>query len=794
MPPPVFFETRAKRSQTMPTYRQQWTYYEDGFGEVRDVFVMSDTFDGLWSTSVIDVNVFEIESTQQSLDITGGYIVSDELRLNLISAAALTTDDAAAISFALAARDSAVRRYCGRMINPATPIVPANDFCFQGVLIAAMSGDDLFWGGAEFDTSPAPLRQWKLTANSMDSRAILSAKTKVIASVIESAWKTTNVADRQANFRDTPNGGYPSWYSPRYRHVRYCDLVNLHTLLSKIVEKASPPGITLQFFGGTALDIYGYSAHFAFTTLIGSPDLPLRYCTSRDLPTIARNIPWIPGDLRQLRLVPEDGGYGILHVPYSLMATDGIDSVSAWPQRFETVADLLYSIAQALGMYVEFQYNGTSTITIAFKPRSSVVAGTVYLRDAIGGSINLDLLSGDGNAYLSEAWPHNREGIAQYDVDGGSVVVRDPYQRAPSGDGKRLGISISPTFCYLNGQGNDLGIESDEEGSNGWLLPHNCQLYEGNDENAMNRRGDGTDYQDDTRAIHTALYCTIPGSTKTITDGSGTHRLGDVGVSALKMWLPIYGIQVSIGGQTKYYESLRHYNSDLDGFDEGFFKAEVEITSPYICSFRSTVGGAMDWRHLAIGNLYVQDGVSYVVVGIERSGEKLETKIKLHAASRFAFAVPDDNLPGGSPTTDDPAAPQSGLDIIRYAYATSGVVTAGDAVVKLPSGEVRTMVAYHSDEKLFYGIALDSKVLEAQDNRIRVQIGGRVKYSAAFGATTGARAYVRNSGIGGTNISHTPLTDKTATEDLYADLGIWESSSILKLETPTVWVHYPPLP
>ena len=121
-------------------------------------------------------------------------------------------------------------------------------------------------------------------------------------------------------------------------------------------------------------------------------------------------------------------------------------------------------------------------------------------------------------------------------------------------------------------------------------------------------------------------------------------------------------------------------------------------------------------------------------------------------------------------------------------------MTVGEAVVKLPTGEVRRMEAYHSDEKLFFGIALDSKALEAENNRIRVQISGRVKFPSGFGAVTGGRAYVRETGIAGTNISGSPLTTKTSTEDLFADIGIWESSEILKLETPTIWIHYPPLP
>lgn len=777
----------------MPTYRQQWTYYEDGFGQVTDVFVVSDTYAGLFTATFLDVNVFEIKSTKHDLDIAGGTFVADELELDLLGEAAETADDIAAITFVLAARDPAVKRYCARLLNPTTPPYQSVDVEFRGVVEPNMDADDLLWFGATYGSSPAPLRNWKVTAYSFDTRSILDVDLKATVATMDAdaGWKSSNIRDRLAHFKDAPRSEVNY-----HRELRHCDLINIENLLAKVFAVIAPPGITLGFVNSWT-DFWVQPSHFYCTVADEYDNIPIRFNTFRE--GVGPDAPWYPGTPQQLKLFSLTSYDGCLFVDWKLLKPPTkLQESGSWVGHYETVGEWLYAMAVAFGMYIEFEYSNNTTIDFRFKPRSGIIQSAVYLCDAekAGLKLSTEDPNSDRQLFSGNAWHLCREGPTQYNHDGGGLSVKEESSRPESG-GMWLPLTVSPTYCLLEHRGNDIGEDADDDLA-GWIIPHNAAIYDsdhGGAESTLHERGNGTDPQDSTRGVHTAMYINATGPAELTRPPASEIHWTSVGVNGIQTYVPVFAVFTKRNGTEYYFQTMKEYCEWLYAEDDAFFKAELSLTSPYLCRFRTAPAGADDWKNLKIGSQYTQDGIAYTVVGIERGSAKSpKTELRLHASSRFAFTVP--GTPPISPPPDgyDGTSPAVGQDLVRYAYGTSAAIAVGDAVVKLPSGQVRRMLAYHSDEKMFFGIALDDKPFEAENNRLRVQIGGRVSYPADFGATTGARAYVRDDGIGTTNISHSPLTDKTGTEDLFADLGIWESNSVLKLETPTIWVHYPPLP
>ena len=173
-------------------------------------------------------------------------------------------------------------------------------------------------------------------------------------------------------------------------------------------------------------------------------------------------------------------------------------------------------------------------------------------------------------------------------------------------------------------------------------------------------------------------------------------------------------------------------------------------------------------------------GTDFVVVGIELSLQKPETKLKLHHISRFAYALYDqitngNLIQGGGSGDTITFNPKSDFGSVKgdYQYFTCEyAVSNGDAVILLDNGKIQKAQSVSSEINRCIGIALIDGVT---DDSIPVQLSGEVINLNYNFTNEGKKAYCRTSE--GCNVTETPLTDKTIDEDLLLILGTIETAT-----------------
>lgn len=637
----------------MPTaYKTTRTYFEDGFGLVTDIIVVADTRDGVASLDdALETEILFFEETAEDLDTQAGVFSPAELRFSVLGAAVITASDSAAYDFVLAARDGAAKRFCARFINPTTPIAALADYTFFGLISAKMSAKDISWSGGDYATGIAPLREWACTATSYDTAELLNKGLAELVDIIkaDTVWVNALVSDRLAYFRSL--AGAPDYDPSGHREVRFASLVDLGSLLGKLLATAAiGTGISVTWAESTT-DLFAWPAIFQpFAT----PPLPspyagrkLRYCLNLD--HTAYPVPhgvW-SGAGRRLKI----GGTstGAMFVSWRLLTPDPDEQEVSW-LRYQSLSELLYALAFNFGMYPSFEFTSSTAVSVSFKPRSGVESSEVFLRDATDAKIDLaPIPASERKLIVGNAMSLCREGDFGYYFDGG---VGQDYEPAKPQKGDALPLTASVTWCMLRGRGADAGYNFDDEGHVA-LIPHNAVWYDSPTARAyLADPVNGSDHWQEynREGCHTAIYLKTTGP---------SDATGEKGVAGLETWRPVARVAVQYGGGypfagVKTYDGLAQYVNDVMKRDEDAYEQQYELTVPGLCVFRSTPIGSGDWRNLKLGRFVTFDGLRYVVVGIQRA--RTETKLKLHRASRFS----DFQDPSAATTTDDPSATAAG--------------------------------------------------------------------------------------------------------------------------------------
>lgn len=742
----------------MPTMRQTVTYYEDGVGDVVLVIVISDTYAGLVSTSAVDVGCFEIDEASEDLDIDTGIFAADELTFSFADWAAETQDDRDAITFVLQAQDKSTPRYIGLLINPATPIVSEN-FAFRGIIDTDMSAEDVEWNGDDYDTSIASIREWKGHATSLDIGYVLSQDLKDLVDAIDPSWITANVADRQAYYYDF------SPFSGEYT-ARFGNLVNLHTVIQKLIDLAIPSGsgITMTY-QATDTDIWAWPTRYHCLEYDGGMTrytlTPISYPGEPPIPYT-----YVAGQEVRLRTGGADTDSGTPFISWRLLTPDGDEQRVSW-LRYKSIGELLFSLAAGLGMFVQFTYTTSTAIDVRFVSRSTLKTTQVYVRDATKASLDVKALevSDKRKRYGGASWQLCREGSVQYNYDGGFVEAI-PALRAPEGEDIELApLTISPTWEFIAGERDDRG--KDLEGAYAALLPHGAIFY---DPSGPTDRGNP---KVDRAVIHSAIYLRV----------AGDVGAGEVGTFGKWVWTPVAAMYTTIDTQHRIYDQISPWLNDIYQRDAAYYEQEYTLTVPGLCQFRTTPTGPSDWRHAKLSRYIVMDDVEWVIVGLSRSIRERETTLRVHRSSRFAFTPPGAVSPG-TPASGTLPADGSTVNLLsRKRYAPGDNLTAFTLVVLLDDGLIYTAspIAEHFGHRL--GIALEDFDFETMEGRALVQFGGRVSLgeSFPFRLEPGKRLFLR-SFQGGTNLSHEPLTARSDTEELYLEIGIAETWNTFKLE------------
>lgn len=786
------------------TYRQQFAYFEDAYGRVRADFVISNSFDGLFAPDPIDVDIIEIGSTKHDVEDGEGRVVEDEIEFTMHEEWISTSADEAGFQFVLDAQNStyydgdALRyhiddiRYCALFIRPAeqTTLQPA-DAEFIGMIRSEMKATDLQWRGSDWASNATPLRTWKASARTY-TEGILEAVTLKdliygagqsgqpgFVQGISTAWEALKVSDPIGTWREDADR-FEYWRGlVSLNETIRCLATNLEVTLLQmfglsytITIDESPIGVrfsqaeranaTLQYM--TAPQIYQISAdrkELALGDTVAPEYHPLiQYCRVKPLfgnPSV-------------------DVGY---NAEYGISSVGVNATTYAW-EAVESFPRLMYEIAFSLGMYVTFYATSATDIHVAFHARKSMVRDQVYLRDPAAAEVETAPVDGaEQERYYADAMGLATEGderalgVNYYELgdNADSYIESDTTKAVRARGAKRLLFSIAPTLRYY-----------------GRILDDGLYLYDyyqfhGTVEAPPYRAGNP--HRWDRKGATCSLFMVnvhAPDAVEQIAGARAVH--------------PVAACTFEYEGNERTFYTLAEYIRILQRIDAGAYAHEYTLTVPAICGFRRSSdgthsaddGGRGSWRNLALGCEMVIDGISYVVVGIERNIPSLETKIRLHASTRFAFSdataqgtVRAMQVPRPAPHVPVPAKAH------YQQYDAEEQIAQGDAVTLTSTGGVVRAIAANPH----YGRVLGIAITDAQVGMpVIVQTHGVVS-CPAYSWGIGMSVYLRTSST--LNLSQSVLAARSSTEDYFLRIGVAVAANAVELTRGQGFIYYPPI-
>ncbi|MBI5646702.1 MAG: DUF2190 family protein [Ignavibacteriae bacterium] len=784
----------------MAGFRQISTFYEDGYGTVTVLFVVADTYDDLFATAAHpDIDVVQLKTTKKDLDLQAGVQAEDELTFTLDEASASGAADSNAVAFILDARDAAVLRYVALFVNPVDPDAPTNDEAeFTGVIRPEFHATDSVWSGGQWSESPSPVRVWDVTARPFWADILESVPLKDliygnattgVSAAFNTAWETAWVADRMGYFRDTSSGREALWGS----------ITSVNAALESLCA-ALANGLQVLGRGTYAISIVNSTCGFriipqriAYCKRLGggygryayakdSSNTKVYRVRSDDAfePMLGWPAGWVPSALSNTHL----------YCQYQLVKPSIVDKKDVYSppgtnaqaiafERYDNLAELIYAVAFALGMYVRFTYIGSSDLQIEFVPRAGVSQHRVWLRDATKADLDTSPMDPDDDKqfYGAASGLAGEGGHYIYDAINGVYKLNDEWRDAKR-EGDQLLFSIGIPFRSFKP-----GYAADGENWSDVLLPHNARFYNGGAAVTTHP----AEYYD-AKGSCTTLFC----RTAAVGDTDTTVEHGLNGTDDVIEPVGLIGVRVS-GVYDYWFDTLESYVSWLIDRDGAFYKTEYSIDVPYLCSWRKSAdgthpdddGGRGRILNLALGCEYVQDGVEYVVVGIERDWAVRSTRLRLQNIDRFAFGEPD------NPATTDGSVPALADGGDGYQATLTRECVAGEA---LAQGDVLYMAA---DGALYRATATDAVYgrivgvaahAAATDEVVSVLLPPSICDSLAYAFSSGDRLYLRT---GSPNVSSSRLASNTGTENLFLELGTALSPASFRFELGEQFV-FPP--
>lgn len=766
----------------MATYRQTWTYFEDGYGTCRVLFVIADSYDNLFETAgTTNCNVFSVGPVKQDLDLSKGTLAADELQVGVDESSIETTDDEDAVAFFLEAQDRTTPRYVALFVNtpdlPSAPVV--TDALFAGVFSPTMKANDVKHHGAMYSSAINAVREWDASASTFLDNAIedvafadlIDGNVGEDVTGIDGAWISANVADRIGYHKSAPGE------LDGLREARFDKLVNINLVLRKLADNLEQTlldrglGIFSIVIETTALDVSFSPARF-----VGIPGRSGQ--TSR----ILRLYGVDPDPAKQpFTIQPSDTvscsfGDGVadansMWVHWRMFKPEGKTESAMSYRRCKTFTEFLYALAASLGMFVRFYSAPGNELRIKFISRQSLEQAEVFFRDAESGSLDLTsevaedgglmyatstLYTADGSELRPQSWPETYELDTVY------------YQNEPTkshlwiqaANGQKAIVSVGVSLKQYRTM-EDAGYSDAMRRS---CIPHNTVYY-----HTGTREIDVSPEKVYKAAfgITSAIYV------KTLPIDE------DVNPSSTDIWLPVAAVNAKIDGVEQTFYSLSSYVNAITGRDTNYYETAYDLDVPYLnCFSLSNTGSSPSWKNLVLGSKIVIEEnsvpITFIVVGIERDVSSVSTKIKLHRQSRFAFTTPSG--PSGmlaadvDTTSSGEAGTDVGSDTLGFTYIADETIEAYEAVRAYYTGSewrVRRMRSVSDDYDTMIGIALNAAT---SGDVVTIQNTGRVQ-STSYSFTPGKAVVVRTSTLPTLNVTQTRLTKKTATEDMIVDIG-----------------------
>jgi len=742
----------------MASYKQTNSWREDGYGEVTVMFVISDTYEGLF-LSATEANIFELEDVKRSIKQNVGGSIETELNLTIDEAKVKTSTEIAALNFVKAAMDISVVRFVGIYVNTGSSVDP-NKELFTGVLQPEFEGEDLIWSGSDYDTAISPITRWSVQAKPYSEVAFDAVAMSDLIDGISESWISTNVADRI---------GFFSWSTSQLRQIYHNQLVSLDKILRELADQmethlsSNGLGNINIVFDESPLDGRWHPARWNHKeyTRGGSTKYP-RFVEIKSLLTGVSDsksaFQVYNDDYNTLKINPDGSSSSTEQVWLSWrLFVKQTDEPFEEPQpktseeymatRYDSFFEFLEALAFNFGCFLKTYWSDTSTLHIKFQSRQSVSVAQIYLKSAAPTpkrKISPDLQ--DTNQHIAYSNYLAMSGAKLcYKVKhlDGTFHYNKIGDFDDKSEDKKLFLTISPTVAVI-----DYG----EDDNSGWImdqigLPLNCSW-----KNNGAWVGDSKKFFATTACLHTAIYLYVE-------KRSGADKEPN------NYYTPAAKISFEHEDETYQYDTLIEYLSFLNGIDEQSSYIEYNIDVPYYYGFSANSDGSSpDWRVLDVGKKIVLDGVDYAIVEAKWSVNEPNVSLVLQGVARYDI---EDNL-GGSFVILQPSLPGDGIhdietvkndDIIALEAATA--ITAGNIVSLKDDGTVEIAYAHSSHYGRFYGVAISDAAI---GETVEIKRYGEY-YNADYSFTPG-QVFIRNIAGEDFNLSQTILQWKAGTEDM----------------------------
>ena len=495
--------------------------------------------------------------------------------------------------------------------------------------------------------------------------------------------------------------------------------------------------------------------------------------------------------------------------------------------KLDNYIDLLTGIALTFGMFVRFYYSSTTELHVSFVPRNGMMQETTFIPDAndsdltvkasVSSSEEQKKVFGVANQYAGENYlsPH-------YDDDTIYFINTDSYYKYtfnanktndcesgyPSNvfsmdklEGDKLLLTISPTIRQQNvgeDQGTYTGTDKFYKFDDiNLYMPHNGVFCD--DFSALTRKTDSKRSPAlwNSIGLHTAIYVQTTGAAETgsLTIGLNTFpMLVNYGCDTETIWSPAAALHVNdtYGGQATYFR-LSDYIGYTRQLSQLSYLSERNLTVPYLCRFRRLEDGsdADDdsgrgrWQNVALANkLTILEGgnpVYWVITGIERDNKLKTTKLKLWNSSYNSYAEASGLTAALNVDGEGAISPPLIQAPLYELYSAAETIYQGNVVIINSDKTISRAKALssHSWGKIC-GIALTGGTVGTD---IMIALPGRAVNLSTWNFTTpNTPVYLHTNLVSADNISASPVTAKSITEDMSVLIGYGTGSEIQTLD------------
>lgn len=792
-------------------YLQKYTYFEYPFGNQSVNFVVSDSYEELYEGDYTETDIFILDRVSKDLEVDEGSYAIDELPFSINHLACKNETDEQAMYFCLDAADIRVNRYCAVFFGEETTLT---NMLFCGKINNKISGDDIIWAGVDYATAVNPKREYSLTAYSFDISILEECKhtDDIYNAKYESVFNIYERLETYGGWYNDDLSLTKLWFAEAYTTPAndlnwFCPIGNLYDILQVFLNLASQIILELT------------NTNITFNILesdLGFEVSPVTIVLTDEFPYPVESLGDSPAYKKKLKIAAEDGGDDWSSVMIHRKMIDpalGNSQVENWQKNqveieknksfkeIDNVAELLYRIARSFGCFMFLTPTETTTFNLEFISREGLVESEVtYIIGSEEAKFDTEPVNTKTEYYAYST---------TYTMDGADRIKNDYNTNEPKEKSEKVKYFEEVTKETAKESGKELeklllstGAIIHQLSS---LTPEGAKRYEFYPLNTTAAESFSSWFMTTIRTfgttggssgakeyLHTGIYLKT-----TPPEAEQRTWLAARPTPITEVWRPAYRVFKNFDGLDKEFNSLSEYVSFISENDSYYYETQYELTLPFWNGFKKA-GGTPSWKNIKLGSkiqitenvqryddetsIFITEAITrnYVVVGIEWTLSKPETKLKLQNLNRFAYGYYDGEAPAGIVESYEEEETFGGSEYVSYEIETDNVISEGDAVMLLDTGKIIRAIS-HSD---YYGRTIGiAKQSGVAGEFIFVQRSGVVTCEYYNFTYAGDVVYARTA-INVTppyNVTQIPVATPSESENMLILLGFTDSSNSFRL-------------